>query len=280
MTKKKLIGELFIESGLITELTLQRALSRSKRLNKRLGHTLEEIELITAEELAYALANQYGCKVIKDFARYTFAREILDIIPVEVAMQHLLFPLKKEGAKLAIAVADPADSKIVGNLAANHGLTVYPFVATRKDIIVAIARHYLGKEPTVPQEKTVLVVEDNKLVQKMLADILGRQGYRVLVENDGMEGYKAALATPPHVVITDKEVPKLNGYALLDALQNIPETRNIPVILLTGSSDAEEEARAFDKGFFDFIPKPVKEVTLVTRVKRAFQSIEKEIALI
>ena len=280
MTKKKLIGELFIESGLITELTLQRALSRSKRLNKRIGNTLEEIELITAEELAYALANQYGCKVIKDFARYTFTREILDIVPVEVAMQHLLFPLKREGTKLAIAVADPADTKIVDNLAANHGLTVYPFVATRRDIIVAIARHYLGKEPEAPREKTVLLVEENKAVRTMLADVLGKEGYRVLVEVDGMEGYKTALATPPHVIVTGKEVPKLNGYALFDALRNIPETRNIPVILMAGSPDSDEEAKAFDRGFFDYIPKPIREVTLVTRVKRAFQTIEKEMAIL
>lgn len=280
MTKKKLIGELFIESGLITELTLQRALSRARRLNKRLGATLEEIELITGEELAYALANQYGCKVIKDFARHSFAPELLGLIPVEVAMQYILFPLKREGTKLAIAVADPTDAKIVDNVAANHGLTVYPFVATRKDIITAIARHYLKKDPVTARDKTVLVVEENKLIHKMMTDILAREGYKVLVENDGMEGYKTALATRPHVVVTDKEVPKLNGYALFDALQNIPETRNIPVILVTASSDAEEEARAFDRGFFDFITKPVKEVTLVTRVKRAFQSIEREICLV
>lgn len=280
MTKKKPIGELFIESGLITELTLQRALARSRRLNKRLGTTLEEIELITGDELAYALANQYGCKVIKDFARYTFARELLELIPVEVAMQHLLFPLKLEGNKLAIAVADPLEAPVATSLAAERGLTVYPFVATRRDIIVAIARHYLGKEPASAREPTVLVVEESTALQTMMADVLVKEGFKVLVEKDGMEGYKTALADGPHVVVTNRDIPKLNGYALFDALQNIPETRNIPVILVSGSSDAEDEARAFAKGFFDYLAKPVKEVTLVTRVKRAFQAAERELAVL
>jgi CheY-like chemotaxis protein len=270
---KKMLGEIFLENGIISEATLNRALARSKRLHKKLGATLEEIDLITGEELAWALARQHHCKVISDFARFDYPRELLDIIPVDVAMQSLLFPLKKDGSKLAVAIADPTETKIVDNVAANLGLTLYPFVATRKDIIMAIARHYLGKESEPPQEKTVLIVEDNKLIHTMMSTILTKEGYRVLVETDGMEGYKTAVAEKPHVVLTDKEIPKLNGYGLLDALQNIPELHSMPVILVTGSPDADEESRAFEKGFFDFIAKPVREVTLVTRVKRAFQSL-------
>jgi CheY-like chemotaxis protein len=88
---------------------------------------------------------------------------------------------------------------------------------------------------------------------------------------DGMEAYKIVIAEKPHVIITDKEMPKLDGYGLLEALKNVPETSFIPVILVTGRTmNAEEEAKAFERGFFDFIPKPVSEVTLKARVKRAF----------
>lgn len=274
MNEKRRLGEIFVESGLITEKTLQRALARAKRLDRKLGVVLEDIEVITGAELADALANQYGYKVVHNFARYKFPQQVLDIIPVDLAMQNLLFPLKVENGQLALAMSDPTENRIVGNIAANNGLQIVPFIATRKDIIAAINKHYLGKDPTIPVERTVLVVEDNKLIYTMLTNILTKEGYKVLLATDGLEAYKTTLSESPHVVITDKEMPKLDGYGLLASIRNLPETRHIPVLLITGNKDAEEEARAFEKGFFDFMTKPVKEVTLVNRVRRAFQSLE------
>lgn len=276
MKNRKRLGEIFVASGLITEKTLERALARSKRQNKKVGMVLEEIEMVTGEELASALAVQYGHRVVSNFARYAFPPELFKLIPEDVAMQHLLFPLKIENNKLAVAMADPTETKIVSNIAANNDLTLVPFIATRRDIFAAIARHYLGRDLSASQEKSVLVAEDNKLVYTMLSNVLSKEGYRVILAQDGMDAYKSAIAESPHVIITDKEMPKLGGYGLFDALRGLPETRHIPIILLTGDSSAEEESRAFEKGFFDFITKPVKEVTLVTRVKRAFQSVERE----
>jgi PleD family two-component response regulator len=177
-------------------------------------------------------------------------------------------------------MSDPTGSKILSNLAANNDLVIVPFVATRKDIIAAINRHYLGKDPTAPTQKTIMIVEDNAMIMTMLSTILTKHGYRAVLAEDGMEGFKAALADPPHVILTDKEIPKLDGYGLFEALKNQQETRHIPVILLTGTSDPEEEARAFEKGFFDFLTKPVREATLVTRVKRAYQSIAQEYGIL
>lgn len=279
MKEKRKLGELFVENGLITEKTLQRALARSKRLKQKLGVVLEDMEVITGEELARALASQYGYQMVTNFARFTFPAELLRLIPADLAMQNLLFPLKSENGKLALAMSDPTETRIAGNIAANHGLALVPVIATRKDIIAAINLHYLGKDPARVREKTVLVVEDNKLISTMLATMITKQGFRVIQAMDGMEGYRLALADPPHVILTDKEIPKLDGYGLLDALKNQPETKHIPMILVTGATDGEEEARAFEKGFFDFLTKPVKEVTVVTRIKRAYQSIPPEYSI-
>ncbi|HEY6873106.1 MAG TPA: response regulator [Geobacteraceae bacterium] len=279
MSEKKRLGEIFVGNGLITETTLQRVLARAKRLNKKLGIVLEDMEIITGKELAEALASQYGCKTVANFVRYTFSSELLRLIPADVAMQNLLFPLKVENGKLALAMSDPTENRIVANIAANNGLTVVPFIATRKDIIAAINRHYLGKEPAASNKKTVLVVEDDKMICTMLNNILTNAGYRVVLAMDGMEAYRAALADPPHVILTDKEIPKLDGYGLFAALKNLPETKHIPFILLTGASDGDEEERAFEKGFFDFLSKPVKEASLKTRIKRAYNSIAEEYGL-
>ena len=274
MNRRRKLGEIFIEQGLITEKTLARVLDRSKRLGKKLGIVLEDMELVTGEELAAALASQYGCKVMSDFARFQFPKELFQLIPLDVATQHLLFPLKIENGRLALAMSDPTETKIVGNIAANNNLKVVPFIATRRDIIAAICRHYLGRDSSDTDQTTVLVVEDNKLISTMVSNVLQREGYRVVVAVDGMEAYRLALAERPQVIITDKELPKMDGYALLNALRNIPETAHIPMLLLTGNATGEEEARAFEKGFFDFMAKPVKEATLITRLKRALQSVE------
>jgi PleD family two-component response regulator len=86
-----------------------------------------------------------------------------------------------------------------------------------------------------------------------------------------MDGYRTALATGPQLILTDKEMPKLDGYGLISALKGMPETESIPVILISGALNSDEEAKVLEKGFFDFISKPVKEITLITRVKRALQ---------
>jgi CheY-like chemotaxis protein len=280
MVKRKLLGEIFVAKGLITTKTLERTLARAKRLQKRLGALLEEMELITGDELASALAEQYGYRVIGNFARHAYARNLLDLIPVDVAMQNMLFPLKIEDGKLALAMADPTENRIVSNIAANHGLTIIPFIATKNDINAAICRQYLGKDLSIQHEKTVLIVEDDNLLGTMWSHLLTKDGYRVKVATDGMDAYKTVISDMPQVVITEKVVPKLDAYGLFDALHNVPETRHIPIILLTRNTDMEEEAKAFEKGFFDFMFKPVNEVTLKTRVKRAFQYLEREYGMI
>jgi CheY-like chemotaxis protein len=267
---RKKLGEIFVDSRILSQLTVDRLVDVSKRLNKRFGALLEEMGLITGTELAKALAVQYGCQVVHDFTRFSYPRELLALIPAEVAIANCLFPLKLADRRLALAMADPTDTRIVANIAANSDLSVVPFVTTRAEVNAAIARHYFGKETPATDRARVLVVEDDKLVMAMITSMLGKQ-YEVLTAGDGMEAYREAVVGKPQVILTDKEMPKLGGYSLLDAIRNNPDTRSIPLILLTGTATPEEEARAFEKGFFDFIPKPVKELVLRTRVNRALQ---------
>jgi CheY-like chemotaxis protein len=275
MEKNRKLGEIFVEQGLLSVKSVERVLPLAKSLNKRFGTVLEEMGLITARELSSALALQHNCKAVFDFAKYHYAPQLLDIIPAEVALEHLLFPLKREGDKLALALADPTDTRIVNNIAANNYLKIIPFVAPHDEINMAICRHYFNRDVTAPTQKTVLIVEDDKLIVTMLSNYLSGD-YQVLTAMDGMEAYKEAISKKPHVILADKDMPKLDGYGLLDALKRLPETKSIPVLLVSGTTNANAEAEAYDRGFFDFIPKPVKSQTLLTRVKRAIDFSEKQ----
>ena len=274
MTKKKLLGEILVETGIISENTVIRLLARAKRYNKKFGAILLETELVTPEELVNALALQFNYKAVSNFASNPISSELTSLIPVDVAIENMLFPLNLEGKSLFLAVADPTNKRIVSNIAANHGLEVIPHVATRKDIISAISMHYHHKDLAVHHQKTILIVDDDELITTMARDILNNESYRTIVAANGMEGYKQAISEFPQVILADKIMPKLDGYGLLSALKNIPETRLVPVILITSRTEPEEEALAFKKGFFDFLTKPIHKVTLVTRVKRALQYYE------
>src|SRR5512146_804476 len=103
MKQQKRLGEIFLEQNILSEKTVERVITISKSLNKRFGTVLEEMGLVTGEELACALARQYSCKMISNFATGTFSPQVLGIIPAEVALQNMLFPLKREGNKLALA---------------------------------------------------------------------------------------------------------------------------------------------------------------------------------
>jgi PleD family two-component response regulator len=116
-------------------------------------------------------------------------------------------------------------------------------------------------------------------VQTYLKDILVKSDYRVLVAGDGLEGFKEIIANKPHVILTDKVMPKLDGFSLLGSIKAIPEIQSIPVILMSDKLSPEEEGRVFDRGFFDYIPKPVNEIRLVSRVKRAFNFSDQKYSL-
>jgi len=266
---RKRIGEILVEKGILTPKTVDRVLVVAQRLNKRFGMVLEDMEIVTPDELASALAMQYSTKVATNMVKYSFPADLLGIISAEHALQYIIFPLKLELNKLCLAMADPTDMKMVSNLASNRNLSIVPFISTRKDILAAICKHYYGKDLEEQTERTILIVDDDVSVLQMLTSILSKHGYRIITATDGMEAFKEAISKSPHVIITDKVLPKIDGYALLDSLKKLQETKSIPVLLITGQKSENEEALAFRKGFFDFIPKPFGEITIVSRIQRA-----------
>jgi len=129
MNNGKKLGEILIEKGILTHFTVDRMLVLSRQHNKRFGAILEDMGLVTGEELAEALADQYFLPLLCDISSYHYPRELLTLLTTEVATQHLIFPLNIDGNSLELALADPTDMKIAKNVAANNNLKLVPFVA-------------------------------------------------------------------------------------------------------------------------------------------------------
>jgi len=271
MEQWKKIGQILIENKTLSPKTVDRILNLSQKHNKRFGWTLEKLKLVTGEELTAALATLYGLRVVSNLTEHSYPKEVLQIVTCEVAIQNLIFPLKLVNETLLLAVADPTDMKIVDNLSANCGLRIIPCVATSSEIYAAICKCYLDKKVQETDKDTVLLVEDERVTQVCVREILAKSNYNVLVANDGLEGFQMVLSGKPHVILTDKVMPKFDGFSLLKSIKSIPEIQAVPVILMSDKLTPEEEMQVFDMGFFDYIPKPVNNITLLSRVKRAFR---------
>jgi CheY-like chemotaxis protein len=265
------IGHILIENGILSPKTVDRILDISHKHNKRFGWTLEKLKLVTGDEIAAALATQYGLQMASNLTKFSYSQEVLQLVTCEVAIQNLIFPLKLVAGDLLLAVADPTDMKVIDKLSINCGLRITRCVATKDEIYAAICKFYLEKEVQEPVKDTVLIVEDERVTQASVRDMLANANYNVLVANNGLEAFNTIISGKPHVILTDKVMPKFDGFALLKSIKAIPELQSVPVILMSDKLTPEEEMQVFDMGFFDYIPKPINNITLISRVKRAFK---------
>lgn len=274
MSDRKQLGDILVEAGIITVKTLERALARQKGSGKRLGKILEDMGVITEEELVEALGKQFNFKTVMNIVSYPFSPELLDVIPSDMAVQKMIFPLQQKERMLAVAITDPFDTETLDYLAKQKDLKIIPVLATHSDILAAIEKHYLHGKVQEHTLLRVLVVEDSNPVATIIKVALEKEGYEVDIGHDGLEGLKLTIQQRPDLIICDSVMPRMDGFGLMRALKANPETAHIPIILLTSKASGEEEQKALESGFLDFVAKPVQPIRVVSRVKRAFEIIK------
>jgi len=101
----------------------------------------------------------------------------------------------------------------------------------------------------------VLVVDDDQTLCEMYAERLRAQGFDVKVAYNGEDGLARAVDYLPHVILLDLMMPKVNGFDTLEILKSTPETKNIPVIILTALIQQENKKRGLAAGAADYIVK-------------------------
>jgi CheY-like chemotaxis protein len=104
---------------------------------------------------------------------------------------------------------------------------------------------------------TVLVVEDNPLNLKLVRDVLGHAGYRVLEADDAERGIEMARAERPDLVLMDVQLPGIDGVEALGRLRADEATAGIPVVALTALAMKEDRERFLAAGFDGYLEKPV-----------------------
>ena len=115
--------------------------------------------------------------------------------------------------------------------------------------------------------KRVLVIDDEAVIHTIVAAFLEPAGFQVLAAERGKAGLALASAQPPDLVLLDLMMPEMDGYAVCRALRQRPETRQVPVIMMTSSDDPALTRSAYDAGVQVCVPKPFRREALLAAIQ-------------
>jgi DNA-binding response OmpR family regulator len=113
---------------------------------------------------------------------------------------------------------------------------------------------------------TVLVVDDDPVILKLLGVNFEMEGFQVVRASDGAEGLKRAREVRPDIVILDVMMPRMTGYEVAKALREDDGTRHIPIIFVTARAQSSDVERGIELGVDDYVTKPFDPLDLIARV--------------
>src|SRR5436305_5237139 len=119
--------------------------------------------------------------------------------------------------------------------------------------------------------QTVLVVDDSPLMHRLLAGHLAEEGCAVRGALAPEDAFQSAHAEPPDLILLDLVMGGGCGYDLLRRLKGDPRTADVPVIVISATSDVRGKVRAFDLGAIDYVVKPFDRAELRARVRSALR---------
>jgi type IV pilus assembly protein PilB len=191
------IGELLVQQGLITGEQLSKALDESRRSGTRVGVSLVKLGYVEENDLTRVLARQYSVPAV-DLERVKLDPRVLRIIPSEVALKHLVLPLRRSGRTLTVAMANPTDLGVLDDLKFITRFDVEPVVAGEFTLRRIVEREYDSADERI-----------NDLLQQFTEDDVE------LVEAEEEEVNIGALQAQ----VEDAPVVKLINGILTDAVQ-------------------------------------------------------------
>ena len=127
--------------------------------------------------------------------------------------------------------------------------------------------------PKAPEQTIVMVADDSKIVRVKTGRLLAQHRYQIVYAVDGLEAVQQIEASMPDVVITDVDMPGLDGFALTRHVRQNPLTAHIPVIMITAADD-KHRADADRAGVSVLLGKPYPEDELIAHIRRVMNRVE------
>jgi chemosensory pili system protein ChpA (sensor histidine kinase/response regulator) len=117
-------------------------------------------------------------------------------------------------------------------------------------------------------EQWLLLIDDSLSIRKFVGRMLESAGYKVDTAVDGEEGLRKASAQNYRLILTDLEMPKLNGYEVIQGLRSRAQTQQTPIIVMTTRAGDKHRQMALNIGANSYIAKPVEERALIQEIER------------
>ena len=164
----------------------------------------------------------------------------------------------------ALALVDST----VTHLRSPEGVNATDDVQLYLDRLAPAAECLDVREAVAPSEEPglILVVDDSELIRDLLREHLREQGHEVVAASDGLEAIMRLGTRPFDLILTDLEMPRLDGFQLLEHLKGEPRYRDIPVIVISGHGELDGIAYCIKRGAEDYLPKPFNRTILKARV--------------
>ncbi len=131
-----------------------------------------------------------------------------------------------------------------------------------------VQRNPSGIPEAASSDLPILLIDDSLSIRKFVGRMLESAGYRVDTAVDGEDGLRKASTQAYRLIITDLEMPKLNGYEVIQALRSRPQTQATPILVMTTRAGEKHRLMAINIGATSYIAKPVDERALIREVGR------------
>ena len=113
----------------------------------------------------------------------------------------------------------------------------------------------------------ILVIDDKPVNIRVLSDLLGRKGYQIHTESEGLKAVESAASIKPELILLDVRMPDIDGYTICRSLKADQRTHNIPIVFLSALDHTEDIVRGFEAGGVDYITKPFRYEEVAVRVE-------------
>ncbi len=150
------IGDMLREQGLITDDQLRKALELQKSSGGRLGYHLVQMGFVAEEQVTACLSRQFGVPSV-NLANYGIDREVIKLIPMEVAKKYLVMPISRVGMTLTVAMSDPSNVFAIDDIKFMTGYNIEAVVAAEAGVIEAIKKNYGGSTALEAVERREVV---------------------------------------------------------------------------------------------------------------------------
>jgi CheY-like chemotaxis protein len=221
--------------------------------------------------------------------RFRTIAELAEVFTTELLQRRLFVPGADEakgGEELALRLVLPETHSVLSTMGivlehrvdVSRGAGVDVVLIDVQEDTLALIEQFITErlDASVPElellsserKLDVLIVEDDPLFQEQAASAFRRAGDRVRFARDGFEALAAALRERPDVILSDVNMPRMDGWQLLRMLRGNPKLANVPVVFTTALASERDRLRGYQLGVDDYLPKPFRPIELRARAER------------